>query len=78
MTDVADVQESAAGGRGSPRITAEDRALLLRMLERDELAHLFRQIVTEDFGSAAATEMFGECLSGHSQVPGAESSGLEF
>ena len=60
VTDVADSREATTRGDGSPRITAKDRALLLKMLEGDELANLFREIVVEDFGPAAASELFRE------------------
>ena len=59
--------------RGSPRITVKDRALLLKLLEGDELATVFRQIVVEEFGPTAALEMFGEDLGQDARDPGPES-----
>lgn len=75
VTDVADAREAAMSRRGSPRITAKDRALLLKMLEGDELRSVFQQIVVEDFGPTAALEMFGEDLAHDARDPGPESLG---
>ena len=77
VTDVADAREAALSRRGSPRITAKDRTLLLKMLEGDELATVFKQIVAEDFGLAAALEMFGEGLAHDARDRGPESLGPE-
>lgn len=37
--------------QGSPRITDNDRKILLEILESDELEALFRTIAKEDFGT---------------------------
>ena len=54
------MRPSVVQGQGSPLITDKDRAVLLDMLDGDDLVDLFREIVTEDFGPDAACEMFGE------------------
>ena len=45
------------------------------MLEGDDLATVFRQIVVEEFGRTAALEMFGEDLGHDARDPGPESLG---
>ena len=47
------------GGKVPRDSTTRDRAVLLEMLEGDDLSNLFREIATEDFGPDAAVEMFG-------------------
>ena len=77
MTDVADTAGASVRGHGSLPITPEDRAVLLEMLEGDDLANLFRQIVADDFGSAAALEMFGDDPVIRAEDPRAEPPGLD-
>ena len=60
VTDVVDTETASERVHGSSRISPKDRAVLLEMLEGDDLADLFRQIVTDDFGADAALEMFGD------------------
>ena len=51
VTDVASAPHPAKHQQGSPRITDNDRKILLEMLEGDELGALFRTIAQEDFGT---------------------------
>ena len=73
VTDLADAREAAISGHGSPRITAKDRVLLLKMLEGDALATVFQQIVAEDFGPAECLEVFGDDLAHDVRDAGPES-----
>ena len=69
VVDVTDVADAKVRACGSSSIAAEDRAVMLAMLAGDDLVDLFRQIVTDDFGSAAALESFG-----NDPAPGVEDS----
>ena len=51
VTDVANAPHPAKHLQGSPRITDNDRKILLEMLEGDEFEALCQTIVTEDFGT---------------------------
>lgn len=51
VTDVASAPHPTKHHQGSPRITENDRKILLETLESDELEALFQTIVTEDFGT---------------------------
>ena len=51
VTDVASAPHPTKHHQGSPRITENDRKILLEVLESDELEALFQTIVTEDFGT---------------------------
>ena len=53
VTDVADAPHPTTRQQGSPRITDNDRKILLEILESDELEALFRTIAQEDFGTDA-------------------------
>ena len=57
VTDLTDAREAVTSGSGSPRITSKDRVLLLEMLEGDGLATVFQQIVAEDFGPEASSDV---------------------
>ncbi len=51
VTDVASAPHPTKHQQGSPRITENDRKILLEILESDELEALFHTIATEDFGT---------------------------
>lgn len=51
VTDVASAPHPAKHQQGSPRITDNDRKILLELVESDELETLFQTIATEDFGT---------------------------
>jgi len=51
VTDVASAPHPTKHHQGSPRITENDRKILLEILESDELEALFQTIATEDFGT---------------------------
>ena len=51
MTDVVNAPRPVEKRQGSPRITDNDRKILLEMLEGDDFEALNLAIVTEDFGS---------------------------
>ena len=53
VTDVAHAPHPTMRQQGSPRITDNDRKILLEILESDELEALFRTIAKEDFGTDA-------------------------
>lgn len=51
VTDIASAPHATKHQQGSPRITENDRKILLEILESDELETLFQTIATEDFGT---------------------------
>lgn len=51
VTDVASAPHPTKHQQGSPKITENDRKILLEILESDELETLFHTIAQEDFGT---------------------------
>jgi len=51
VTDVASAPRPTKHQQGSPRITDNDRKVLLEILESDEFEALCQTIVIEDFGT---------------------------
>ena len=77
MTDVAEAAEASPRVHALSGVTAKDRAVLLEMLEGDDLADLFRQIVCDDFGPDASLETFSEDPVQSVRDPQAESWGAD-